>query len=222
MIAPPSADALMSAPVFCRCMARSVCGVERQRMAGYLSGGLQVDHLSANHPGGRRRRCHDTDRCDLARDHRRVVRARLARHQRERLALQRIAGKDGDAVTVDGVQRRSPAPQAVVVHCRQVVVDQRVGVNELDGARRGQRKIEGTCTRPAGDRVTGGNDQHRAQPFAARRAGCSASPRKGETGSRVERAGTGPALPRHGRAHRRGRSRASMNAPRSSAIRVVA
>ena len=60
--------------------------------------------------------------------------AGLAREQRERLGLQRIAGEDRDAVAVHDVQRRPSAAQRVVVHRRQIVVNQRVGVNELDGA----------------------------------------------------------------------------------------
>ena len=77
----------------------------------------------------------------LRRDERRIVAGRLAREQRERLGLQPVAGEDGDAVAVDDVQRRPSAPQRVVVHRRQIVVDQRVGVNQLDGAGRGQREI---------------------------------------------------------------------------------
>ena len=39
----------------------------------------------------------------------------------------------------DDVQRRPSAPQRVVVHRRQVVVDERVGVDELEAQAAGQR-----------------------------------------------------------------------------------
>ena len=71
-----------------------------------------------------------------------IVGRRLAREQRERLGLQAVAGEDGDAVAVDDVQRRPPAPQRVVVHRRQIVVNQRVGVNQLDRAGRRQREVD--------------------------------------------------------------------------------
>ena len=45
------------------------------------------------------------------------------------------------AVAVDDVQRRPAAPQRVVVHGRQVVVDQRVGMDQFDRARGGQRGV---------------------------------------------------------------------------------
>ncbi len=77
----------------------------------------------------------------LRADDRRIVAAGLARQQRERLGLQPVAGENRDAVAVDDVQRRPSAPQRVVVHRRQVVVDQRVGVDQLDRARGRQREI---------------------------------------------------------------------------------
>ena len=98
-------------------------------------------------------------------------RGRLAREQRERFGLQPVAGEDRDAVAVDDVQRRPAATQRVVVHRRQVVVDQRVGVNQLDGARRRQREsaigVVGRARLPR-DGVGRGQREQRAQPLAAR------------------------------------------------------
>ena len=70
------------------------------------------------------------------------IAGRLAGEQRERLGLQPVAGEHGDAVAVDDVQRRPSAPQRVVVHRRQIVVDQRVRVDHLDGARGGHGEID--------------------------------------------------------------------------------
>ena len=72
----------------------------------------------------------------------RIVARRLAREQRERLGVQAVARQDRDALAVDDVQRRPAAAQRVVVHRRQVVVDQRVGVNQLDGAGGGQGEAD--------------------------------------------------------------------------------
>src|SRR4029077_607961 len=56
----------------------------------------------------------------------------------ERLRVQRIAGQDRDVLPELDVAGRPAATQLVVVHRRQVVVNQRVGVDQLD--RRGQRQ----------------------------------------------------------------------------------
>ena len=77
---------------------------------------------------------------------------RFAREQRERLGLQAVAGENRDAVAVDDVQRRPAAAERVVVHRRQIVVDERVRVNQLDGARGGQREVDAAavaCARRA-------------------------------------------------------------------------
>ena len=57
----------------------------------------------------------------------------------EGLGEESVAGQDGHAFSGDDVQRRPAASHGVVVHRRQVVVDERVGVNQLDCARRRQR-----------------------------------------------------------------------------------
>ena len=103
------------------------------------------------------------------RDHGRVVRRRLAREERKRLGLEAVAGQDRDAVAVDDVQRRPSAAQRVVVHRRQVVVNQRVGVNQLDGARRREAhpRSASVCGSMSADRVRGGEREQRPQALAA-------------------------------------------------------
>ena len=115
-------------------------GVERDPLAGRLAGGLQIDRLAADHAGGARGVAPITSMTRSLRAASAGSRGRrLAREQRERLGVQAVAGENRHAVAVDDVQRRPAAPQRVVVHRGQVVVDERVGVNQLDRARGGQR-----------------------------------------------------------------------------------
>ena len=51
----------------------------------------------------------------------------------ERERLQSIAGEDRGRLVELPVRRRAAAPQIVVVHRRQIVVHERVGVDQLDG-----------------------------------------------------------------------------------------
>ena len=72
-----------------------------------------------------------------------------------------VAGKDGRGFTVDLVVR-GPAPaQIVVVHAGQIVVDQRLGVDHLEGDSRGQGRLR----RPA-DSLGGSQGQDRPQTLA--------------------------------------------------------
>ena len=64
--------------------------------------------------------------------------ALLGQQQPERLGVERVAGEDRDVLAERLVAGRAAATQVVVVHRRQVVVDQRVGVDQLD--RRGERQ----------------------------------------------------------------------------------
>ena len=114
-------------------------GVQRHRVSRRLTGGLQVDGLSADHavrrpPPRRRPRARAASAATIAGS----SVGGFAREQRERFGVQPVAGENRDAVAVHDVQRRTSAAQRVVVHRRQVVVDQRVGVDQLDGARGGQ------------------------------------------------------------------------------------
>ena len=52
----------------------------------------------------------------------------------ECLGQQGVAGEDRDALTEDFVVGELAAPVIVVVHGREVVVDERIGVDALDGA----------------------------------------------------------------------------------------
>ena len=47
---------------------------------------------------------------------------------------QRVAREDGDAVTEDFVASGAAAAEIVIVHARQIVVHERVGVDALHGA----------------------------------------------------------------------------------------
>ena len=103
-------------------------------MAGRLTGCLQVDRLPADEPGRTGRVPDHLKHAQLPRDELRIVADRLPGEQGERLRLQAVAGQDCDAVAVDDVQRRPSAAQRVVVHRGQIVVDERVGVNQFDRA----------------------------------------------------------------------------------------
>ena len=98
-----------------------------------------------------------------------VVRGRLPREERKRFGLEAVSREDRDAVAVHDVQRGPAAAQRVVVHRGEVVVNERVGVNQLDGARRwkriGDRVVGGAA---AADGVRGGQGQQRPQPLASR------------------------------------------------------
>ncbi len=60
-------------------------------------------------------------------------------------SLQRIAGEDRQRLVEGAVHRRTAAAQVVVVHRRQVIVDQRVGVDHLQ---RGGGGVERLALRP--------------------------------------------------------------------------
>ncbi len=60
------------------------------------------------------------------------------REHAERLREQAVARENREAVAVDDVRGRPAPAQRVVVHRRQVVVHERVGVDHLDRARGGQ------------------------------------------------------------------------------------
>ena len=61
-----------------------------------------------------------------------------------------IAGENGHAFPEDFVRGRLPAPQIVVIHAGQIVMNERVGVNAFDSARRRQRILRPAD--PAGPR----------------------------------------------------------------------
>ena len=118
----------------------------------------------------------------------------IGRQDLERERLHGVAGEHrlGDAEA--DVHRRLAAAEDVVVHARQVVVDQRIGVDQLDRARRAQRRRRGR---------RGPHRRRRARAAAAgacrRRARRSASPRRGRPARRRERRRRAPTRPRRAR-----------------------
>ena len=123
-------------------------------------------------------------------------------------------GEDGHRFAMDDVRGRASAPHGVVVHRREVVVDQRVGVDQLDRARRRHREPAGILRREA-ERGRRTLLPRRGRASAAgvcrRRAGCSASRASGRAGRRRPV----PKMPirapaRHARAATRARHRATL------------
>ena len=115
----------ISAPVL-SCWSR-VIGVQVEPLAF----GDQVHHLPAGH----------ARRADRARQleqqigaHPGVVVSRRMSENFERQRVKAVAGEHGDRFAERLVNGRLPAPQIGVVHARQVVVDQRIDVDRLDGA----------------------------------------------------------------------------------------
>ena len=212
MTAPLTAEARISAPVLRACMRAQAVGVEGERVPRRLAGGLQVDRLAADHAGGAGGLADDA-RCtrSLRAADVGIVRRRLARQQRERLGLQAVAGEDRDAVAVDDVQRRPSAPQRVVVHRRQIVVDERVGVDQLERAGGRQRRVarRGGAADRVRDRVGGGERRASAAAACRRRTGCSASPRRRAPGRPAATADSARARRRRARGRGRGTRRAN-------------
>ena len=62
--------------------------------------------------------------------------------------LQRVAGENRRRFVEGAVGRWAPAPQVVVVHRRQIVVDQRIGVNAFDRDACAPRTLVGASKRP--------------------------------------------------------------------------
>ena len=76
--------------------------------------------------------------------------------------LQRITGQDGAGLAECLVAAGLATAQIIIIHRRQVVVDQRIGVNELDCAGRAIQNLT-----PAPDGLAAGIDQRRPDAFAA-------------------------------------------------------
>ena len=93
--------------------------------------------------------------------------ARIARRGRgagedfKRDSQQPVAGEDGHTFAEDFVRSGPAAAEVVVVHAGEVVVDERVSVDALDGARGGRGRGNLTAT-GFGSR----KGQDRAQPLA--------------------------------------------------------
>ena len=76
--------------------------------------------------------------------------------------MERVAGEDRGRFVERAVHGRLAAPQIVVVHARQIVVDQRVDVDALDRERDPHRPVAVDV-----EQVAGGEDQQRPHPLAA-------------------------------------------------------
>ena len=103
-------------------------------------------------------------------DHASGIRARLAREQRERVGQQRVAGENRHAFAVNDVRRGPAAPQRVVVHRGEVVVDERIRVNHFERTRRRERQGPGRVSVLAvlfGDSLGRRERQDGTQPLAA-------------------------------------------------------
>ena len=113
-----------------------------------------------------------------------IVRHRLAREQREGLGQQAVADQDGHAVAEDDVRGRPAAPHRVVVHGRQVVVDERVGVDQLDGAGGRQGERVRACCRRLVDALQRPRGSAADAAACRRRRRCSAAPSSSDLGTR--------------------------------------
>jgi hypothetical protein len=105
----------------------------------------EVQHLTAHHPGGAAAagqfHAHNRSRG------RGVTFAQGFKGQ----CLQRIPGQDRQGFAELHMARGQPAAEVVVVHRREVVVDQRIGMDHLDRARRRERLFERAAAGFAGE-----------------------------------------------------------------------
>ncbi|MCY1450678.1 hypothetical protein D9M71_675040 [compost metagenome] len=120
----------------------------------------QVDGLAADHARRACRQCQRTDhlQADLGVG---IAQARVEQGA-ERQALQPIAGEDRAGFIEFLVRSRLAATQVVVVHGRQIVVHQRIGVDQLHRAGRAIGLL-GLAAQGFARSV----GQQRAHPFAA-------------------------------------------------------
>ncbi len=124
--------------------------------------GGEIEHLPAGHAAetrAARKLAHQRD------PHRRIGMGFLARENVEGKGEQRVAGEDRGRIVIGTMQRRTAATQIVVVHRRQVVMDQRIAMHAFE---------RGAGHQPALTRhVEQGralHDQKRTQPLAAAEA----------------------------------------------------
>ena len=98
---------------------------------------LEVEHLTADHSRSSGAFCHQPDRAAILRGAGEFISDRRF----ERLGEQSVSGEQGVRIAVDDVICRLSAPQVVVVHAGQIVVNERVGVYHLNGAGIGHRRL---------------------------------------------------------------------------------
>ncbi len=99
------------------------------------------------------------------------MRPDLARDHLESQRQQTVTGQDGRRLVKRPVAGRPATPQVVVVHRRQIVVDQRIGVNHLQRTSRRQRRLSFAAARFGRHQA-----QDRTQPLATPQHSCNASP----------------------------------------------
>ncbi len=118
-----------------------------------------VDVLAPDHPS------HARGVGQLARRRQHVGRLAplLGEQQREGLGVEAIAGQDRDVLAERTVTRGLPSADVVIVHRGQVVVDQRVGMDQLERGCEGQHV--GGVESHRGRR---GQSEHGADPLARR------------------------------------------------------
>ncbi len=98
----------------------------------------QVDHLAAGHALGAGRLGQQADQLAA---HLRILVGVLVRQDFKRDGLQGVAGQYGGRFVIGAVHGQPSAADIVVVHARQVVVDQAIGVDAFQGAGRAQGRV---------------------------------------------------------------------------------
>ncbi len=128
-------------------------------------GSHQIHHLAPRHthrPGrtGKLRHQFGADKG--------IFMGRLVGEQFERQSVKRIPRQDGRRFVEGAMDGRLASPKIVIVHAGQIVVDQRINVDGLDRERDPDRP------RPIDlEQVAAGENQHRANAFAAADRGIS-------------------------------------------------
>ena len=118
-------------------------------------GRVEIDCLSSSHPRCAGGLCQQRTRgC-------RIVDAAL-RQQRERPRLKRIAGKKGNRFAERDMAARLASAHRIVVHAWKIIVDERIGVDQLDRSGGGV-----DVARIGADRFSRGIGEKRADTFAA-------------------------------------------------------
>lgn len=130
-------------------------GVDRLRRE---SGKPEIETLAADEPTPSRGAGEEADHAEPDG----FLGARILGEDLERQGLQGVAYKDRRRFIERPVTTRSSAPHVIVVHCREIVVDERVSVHTLDGARGGIQSLKGES-----ERMGGGVHQKRPKTLAA-------------------------------------------------------
>ena len=109
----------------------------------------KIDRLAAGHPTGADRVRQHTDHLEPQRGA--VAIGRVVRQHGESERLQCIAGQDRGRFVEGAMAGRPSAPQIIIVHGRQVVVDQAVDVDQLDSGGGGIELLERRAESFAGE-----------------------------------------------------------------------